>query len=336
MGGSIESNPHPTEESRRKFIRQAGLTAAGVLSASAAPAQPPASPVQSSVATNPAARFRALLQGPDLVMVPVIWDVMSARLSELEGFHAVMTGGSAITGATYGMGDYGTITITELHECAARVAGSVNVPVVADGDDGGGSPLSVYRAIQAFERAGVASLMIEDLTGAKHVPTGRETGLISKQAMVDKIHAAVDARRDSNFVVLARCDALSAGESADQALERGAAYAQAGADMLFFAGLALKDCPRAAAACDRPLMGSGNTSNNIPFNDLKANKIKMPVYAGQALSVAMGALQQGLKELRAGGTIQNYSQRALPSEIHARLIKSQDSVAQARKYGIIR
>lgn len=326
--------------SRRKFIQGAGVLTGGILAHSldstetfARPGPGREAPAQASSSMSPGARLRRLIAGPDFVMAPVVYDVMAAKLVELAGMPAVFAGGQPCSNSMYGMGDFGTVTITELIEFASRIAGAVKIPLIADGDDGGGNPLNVYRAIQMYERGGIACVMLEDLTGAKHLPGFREGRLASKEAMVDKIHAALDARRDQSLVVLARCDSLSVRESIEQALDRGVAYAEAGADVLFFAGMRLQDLPRAADAVKRPLM---HTVNNVAFAELRRNRVSLAVYAGQLQNVALGAVHKALQELKANGVIQDYSQRALPSDISARLTDAEQAVARARKYNALR
>jgi 2-methylisocitrate lyase-like PEP mutase family enzyme len=327
--------------SRRGFIQAAGAAAGGIVAGSLRPGEAAAAgaiergPLAESAATqSPGARLRKLLQGADLVLAPVIYDAMSAKLAELAGMPAVFAGGQPISNSMYGFGDFGMVTITELIEFASRIAGAVGIPVLADADDGGGNPLNVYRAIGMYERRGVAGVMIEDLAGAKHLPGLGEGQLVARESMVDKIHAACDARRaDGGLVVVARCDAVSVKEPVERALERGVAYAEAGADVLFFAGMRLPDLPRAAEAVQRPLM---HTVNNVPFSDISKNRVRLAVYAGQLQSVALGAVHQALLELKADGVIPDYGQRALPAEVHARLTGAEEAVARARKYHALR
>jgi len=229
----------------------------------------------------------------------------------------------------YGIPDVGLVTITELIEFSGRIARAINVPVMADADDGGGTPINVYRSIQEFSKAGLAAVMLEDTYQAKHLGEGEQ--LIPKEQFVDKIKAATDARIDSNLIIIGRCDAMSLGMSMEQAFERGVAYAEAGADMLFFSGLRLQDCPRAADVVKRPLM---HTINNVPLEEVKKSKVNLAVYAGQVLSVALGAARQALREIKSTGVIPNYQQRVIPGAEQALLLKTPDVVARAKKYHV--
>jgi len=217
------------EKTRRQFIHGTGLLAGGVLAgpiASAAGEQA----ARARGAAEPAsagARLRKLIEPGDPVQCPVIHDVISAKLAVDHGFPMVLAGGGAISQDQFGMGDYGMLTITEMIEITARIADSVDVPIIADGDDGGGNPLNVIRAVRMLERAGAACVLIEDLFGAKHLAGLSNGNVLTTAAMVDKIHAAADARRDQAFALLARCDAPK-----EEAYDRVAAYAQAGADII--------------------------------------------------------------------------------------------------------
>ncbi len=138
----------------------------------------PALTSPSTRAASAAARFRQLLATPDVIQCPVIYDVMSAKLSAQLGFPALYAGGQTVSASMYGVGDYGTITISELIEFSARIVDAVDVPVVGDADDGGGGPLNVYRTIRRYERVGVACVMIEDMygVGAKRVTGDTQAG----------------------------------------------------------------------------------------------------------------------------------------------------------------
>ena len=304
----------PKNPERRGFVKALGVAAGGAL-------------VQTSSAVETAgARMRSLVSRSEPLMCPGGYDVLSARLIELHGFEAMVVGGSACSASMYGVPDYGLVSITELIELTARIAGAVDIPVLADADDGGGSPLNVYRAMQGFERAGIAAVMIEDHVQVKHV--GGEGELVPTSAMADKVKAAVDARR-GDTIVLARGDSVSVGESAEAAIERGVAYAEAGADMLFFAGMSLEDCPRAAEAVQKPLM---TTVRDTPLDVLKHQKIALAVYAAHALQLALGAADRGLAELKRSARIEGFRENAIDGETYSKLLRSDEERTRARTY----
>ena len=304
----------PKNPQRRGFVKALGVAAGGALVPSSAEAE------------TAGARMRSLVSRSEPLMCPGGYDVLSARIIELHGFEAMVVGGSACAASMYGVPDYGLVSITVLIELAARIAGAVDIPVLADADDGGGSPLNVYRAMQGFERAGIAAVMIEDHVQVKHV--GGEGELVPTRAMADKVKAAVDARQ-GDTIVLARADSVSIGESVEAAIERGVAYAESGADMLFFAGMRLEDCPRAADAVRKPFM---TTVRDTPLEELKRQKISLAVYAAHALQLALGAAERGLAELKRNARIEGYSENAIDRETYQKLLRSDEQRTRARTY----
>src|ERR1051325_5369023 len=165
------------------------------------------------------AKLRQLLQKPGMLVAPGAHDVMTARIVEAEGFSAVYLGGFAASASMLGIPDHSLITMTELLTQARNVAAAVNIPIMADIDDGGGTALSARRTIRLAEQAGLSGVHLEDLVPGKHF-VGHKDRLFPKDQAVDKIKAAVDARTDPDFVIIARSDAIGV-TSLDDALERG-------------------------------------------------------------------------------------------------------------------
>lgn len=277
-----------------------------------------------------AEKLRELLKSGEPVLAPAAHDVLTARLIEATGFPVITVGGSAVS-AQHMIPDVGLITITELIEFAGNIAESVNIPVFADGDDGGGSPINVYRATRNFEKRGLAAVMYEDTVTIKHL--GGRSDLVTKAQMVDKIKAAVDARTN-NIVIIARTDALSERETMEQALDRGAAYSEAGADMIFFSGMNLNDTAKAQALVKKPLMSTVNATT-APAR-LKEAKIAFGVYAGQLLQISLGAAYQALQELKTTGLMTNSLKTQIPTDVYAKLIESAEVTARARKYNLLK
>jgi 2-methylisocitrate lyase-like PEP mutase family enzyme len=253
-------------------------------------------------------------------------------MSEDLGFPAIYAGGQPVSASMYGVGDFGSLTMTELIEFAGRVAGVVDIPVVGDADDGGGNPLNVHRTIQTYERVGVASVMIEDMYGAKHLPGLPEGPMTSIPAFVDKIKAAVDARKHG-LVLIARSDALSAKEPFEKGVERLAAYSEAGADVVFLAGAPIRKTPELARATNRPVMTVTMPTNPDSAPDvLRESGVKIACYAYQLMAVAMGAVQKALRDIKTTGQIQNFDQVAVTSQEYARIVGAAESVDIARRF----
>src|SRR5262245_8258275 len=311
------------KQSRRTFIKGAGVAAGSLLTPAVVQAQ------QTSGATK-GEQFRNLLQGVEPVLAPGVHDVLTARLVEQMGFPAMTVGGSAVS-AQHVIPDVGLITITELIEFAGNIAENVNVPVFADCDDGGGSPINVYRAMQNAEKRGIAAVMFEDTVTIKHL--GGRSDLVTKEQMVDKIKAAVDARQKGT-VIIARTDALSEQRTMDEALERGLACAQAGADVIFFSGMRLSDTPKARDTVRKPLMSTVNGTTTPAM--LKEGRISLGVYAGQLLQIGLGAAAQALQELKSTGLMTNAAKLSIAGDVYQKLIESQEVNARARKYNLIK
>jgi 2-methylisocitrate lyase-like PEP mutase family enzyme len=160
------------------------------------------------------------------------YDVLSAKLLEQAGITALHVGGYALSAVKLGLPDVGYLTMTEMLESVRRIADSVAVPVIADGDDGYGNHLNVGRLIHELESAGAAGLHMEDQVFPKRCGHMEGKRVVTAAEMVSKIKAAVDARRNADFLIIARTDAIAV-TGFDDAVTRANLYAEAGADVLF-------------------------------------------------------------------------------------------------------
>jgi 2-methylisocitrate lyase-like PEP mutase family enzyme len=276
------------------------------------------------------AKLRQLLREPGMLVAPGAHDVMTARIVEAEGFEALYLGGFAASASMLGIPDHSLITMTELLTQARNVAAAVNIPILADVDDGGGTPLSARRTIRLAEQAGLAGVHVEDLVPGKHF-VGHRDRLFSKEQAADKIKAAVDARTDPDFVIIARSDAIGVS-SLDDALDRANAYAEAGADLLFLPYLRLRDTRKAVDALPKPLF---NVAIDAPKEELERAGLKVAVYPVQSLFIAYKAVRDMVKELRATGTIANLAQRTPSQEEFNEFIGAKEATQLAEKYRIV-
>src|SRR5215831_19602481 len=275
-------------------------------------------------------RLRQLLQQPGMLIAPGAHDVMTARIVEAEGFQAVYLGGFAASASMLGIPDHSLITMTELLAQARNVAAAVNIPIMADIDDGGGTPLSARRTIRLAEQAGLAAVHLEDLVPGKHF-VGHRDRLFPKEQAADKIKAAVDARSDADFVIIARSDAIGV-TSLDDALERANAYAEAGADLVFLPYLRLRDTRKVVDALPKPLL---NVVMDTPRQDLEAAGLKVAIYPVQSLFVAYKAVRDMIQELKSAGTIANLAQRSPTREEFNEFIGADEATQLAEKYRIV-
>lgn len=176
-------------------------------------------------------QLRQLLAQPGTLMAPGVYDAIGARLAEQAGFRALYMTGAGVS-ASLGYPDYGLVTMSEMVERAGVIARSVAVPVVSDADTGYGNELNVTRTVREFEMRGVAAIHIEDQISPKRCGHLEGKVLISRDEFVSKIRAAVAARQDPDFVIIARTDARAV-DGLDAAIERVNAALDAGADIAF-------------------------------------------------------------------------------------------------------
>src|SRR5499426_2121119 len=177
-------------------------------------------------------QLRQLLQRPGLIRSLGAHDVFTARLIEAAGLETVFLGGFGTAASLLGLPDVGLLTLTEMADAVRRVAQRVSIPVVADGDTGHGDLHNVVRTVREFERAGAAGILIEDQVTPKRCGHFEGKQVIPVDEMVLKLRAAQQARRDRDFVIIARTDARAV-EGIDAAIARANRYGDAGADVCF-------------------------------------------------------------------------------------------------------
>lgn len=252
------------------------------------------------------ARLRALLAKPGCVIAPGVADALGARLVALEGFDAVYMTGFGTSLTRLGMPDVGLLTETEMVDNATRIVDASQLPVVADADTGYGNPVNVRRTIRDYERAGVAGVHLEDQQWPKRCGHLSGKRVIPTDEMVAKIRSACDARRDSDFVIIARTDAIAV-EGIDAAFERAERYREAGADMLFVeAPVGVEQVKQVAQRFKGvPLlynMAASGKTPDLPADELGRLGFKLAIYPNWMLLAAIPAMQGLLRELkRAGG-----------------------------------
>src|SRR5579872_7005910 len=182
-------------------------------------------------ADSPGSRFRRLLS-QRCVAIPGVFNALAARLAERAGFEVLYQSGAALSAGVAALPDVGLVTQTEFAAQARYLTRAVRVPVISDADTGFGAALAVERTVELFEESGLAGLHLEDQELPKRCGHLSGKSLISCEQMIARLRAAVAARRDPAFVIIARTDARSVSGLAE-ALDRARAYADAGADMIF-------------------------------------------------------------------------------------------------------
>ncbi|MFC4055916.1 oxaloacetate decarboxylase [Actinomadura syzygii] len=225
----------------------------------------------------------ALTSGGAPLVLPGVTDALGARLVEEAGFAAAYATGAGLVNAGYGLPDIGLISQAEVVEHAGRLAEATRVPLVCDADTGYGGPLAAMRTVRLLERAGVAGLQLEDQEMPKRCGHFDSHALIPAGHMQTKIAAACEARTDDQLVIIARTDARSV-HGIDEAIERGRAYAEAGADVLFV------EAPRTVdelALVGRELAGIPLVVNVVEGG--KTPQLTVPEYAELGFGIVLFA-----------------------------------------------
>jgi carboxyvinyl-carboxyphosphonate phosphorylmutase len=251
-----------------------------------------------------ARHFRELLNQPGIIRSLGAHDVFTARLIEAAGLETVFLGGFGTSASLLGLPDVGFITLSEMADAVRRMAQAVNVPVVADGDTGHGDLHNVVRTVREFERAGAAGVLVEDQVTPKRCGHFRGKQLISTEEMVLKLRAALDARRDADFVIIARTDARAV-EGIDGAIARANRYAEAGADVCFIeAPESRAELERIPREVHRPLlvnMLTGGVTPILTVEELERLGYKIVVCPIETLLVAGRAIQRLIGALMTRG-----------------------------------
>ena len=254
---------------------------------------------------KPTARLRQLMARPGAIMAPGVADAMNARIVAKHDFEAIYMTGAGTTAVRLGMPDVGLLTMTEMADNAGRIAEASGLPLIADGDNGYGGVLNVRRTVQAYERAGVAAIHIEDQVMPKRCGHLAGKTLVPQGEMESKIKAAVDARVDPDFVVIARTDAIAV-EGFDAALERAVRYREAGADMLFVEAPGMEQLPLMQPRLAAPLLYNMASSGKTPFlgrDEIERLGFKLIIYPNWIMLAAIRAANHVLTTLKETGSI---------------------------------
>jgi 2,3-dimethylmalate lyase len=248
---------------------------------------------------EPRSRLREMLAGPEMIVAPFVFDCLQAKLAAAAGFDAVYMTGFG-TAAARGYPDLGLLTMSEMAANARAISQSVNVPVICDADTGYGNSLNVWRTVREYEDAGASALHIEDQVFPKRCGFLAGKQVIAMEAMVPKVSAACDARRDSNLVIIARTDALQPN-GWDDVVRRAHAYRAAGADLIFVDGIKTLDDLKCYAEKlgDLPLIYNGDL---LPIDELKKYPFKITIHIGTMLATYDG-IRTTMNELKRNGKL---------------------------------
>jgi len=260
--------------------------------------------------TRPSVRqqLRRRLTDGGMIVAPGIYDAYGARLVQQAGFEAVYMTGNGVSASLLGQPDVGMVDLTLFAAHAHRAAACVDIPLICDADTGYGNAVNVRHTVREFEAAGVAAIHIEDQVAPKrcgHLPGSRPVVSLAEHA--GKIEAAVAARRDPDFLIIARTDAAT-GLGLDEAIRRGQAYRKAGADVVFIelknSPTILDDLRRVTAETDAPCLvniDGGGKLGALTVPEIEQLGFRIAIFPGLARNAAGFAIREVLGVLRRDG-----------------------------------
>ncbi|MFO1414089.1 MAG: isocitrate lyase/PEP mutase family protein [Burkholderiales bacterium] len=254
---------------------------------------------------SPGKRLRQLIDAPEILVMPGVFDGFSTRLVTQAGYAAAFITGSGVSESRLGQPDVGLMGLDENVAAARSIAACTSLPLIADADTGYGNALNVYHTVRAFERAGVGGLMLEDQVWPKRCGHMKGKEVIGAEEMVQKIRAAAAARTDPDFVIKSRTDVLATHGLAE-AVRRLNLYAEAGADLLFAdAAVSVEQIGTLARETIRPLsvnMGFGirqrSTTPLLSAGQLQDLGVAAVIYPRLLTACALRGMQNGLALLR--------------------------------------
>ncbi|HDV5709013.1 TPA: methylisocitrate lyase [Legionella pneumophila] len=246
----------------------------------------------------------ALMKEKPLQVVGTI-NAYTALQAKRAGFHAIYLSGAGVANASYGLPDLGITTLNDVLEDVRRIMSAVDLPLLVDIDTGWGGAFSIARTIKEMIKAGAAAVHIEDQVQAKRCGHRPGKALVEKEEMIDRIKAAVDAKTDPDFVIMARTDAL-ANEGLNKALERISAYIEAGADMIFFEGVRkLEEYQALTEQCNVPVLANITEFGVTPLftlEELKGVGVSLALYPLSAFRAMSAAAEKVYDTIRKNGS----------------------------------
>lgn len=284
---------------------------------------------------NPKQKLKALADARLGVIVPGAFNALSAKVIEDLGFEAIYVTGAGVTNMWLGMPDQGFMGLTDIADHTARIRDTVQVPLLVDADTGFGNAVNTYHTVRTLERAGADCIQLEDQVSPKRCGHFNGKDVIATSEMLGKIKAAVDARRDSATLIMARTDA-AAVHGFEAALERAQAFEEAGADILFVEAVTtaehVRALPQRLQAPQLMNMVIGGKTPIFNADELGALGFGFVLYANAALQGAVVGMQRALGVLKAEGHIKEDPNLVAPFAERQRLVNKPIWDALEKKY----
>lgn len=284
---------------------------------------------------NTKQRLKQLVEARNGLIVPGAFNALSAKVIADLGFQAIYVTGAGVTNMWFGMPDQGFMGLHEIAEHTARIRDAVDVPLIVDADTGFGNALNVVHTVRTLERAGADCIQLEDQVAPKRCGHFSGKEVISTEEAVSKIKAAVDARRDPDFLIMARTDA-AATHGFEAAVERAHKFAEAGADILFVEAVTqaeeVRALPRRLAKPQLMNMVIGGKTPIFNADQLGELGFGIVLYANAALQGAVMGMQKALTTLRDDKEVQESSGLVTPFAERQRLVGKPQWDALEQRY----
>lgn len=285
--------------------------------------------------TTPAARLKSILARREAVLLPGTPNALFANVIQELGYECAYVTGAGVTNMHLGVPDHGLITMTEMVQHISAISEAVDLPLLVDGDTGFGNPVNTFRTVRAYERAGAAGIQLEDQDFPKKCGHFAGKAVIPADEMMQKIKAATDARRDGDFQIIARTDAIAVN-GIDDALERAHRYVEAGADVLFVeAPQGIEDITRIARELPVPQIFNyvyGGKTPPVPHETLKELGFGAALFANAALQAALLSVHNVLGELLKTGSLEGVKSSLASFEMRQNAVRKGDFDAMEERY----
>lgn len=279
--------------------------------------------------------FKELVLADEILMLPVAHDMLCAKIAEHCGFKAVSVAGYSNSASLLGKPDISLLTLTEMVDCAYRMADAVDIPVFADGDTGHGGIPNVIRTVQSLEKAGVAGLFIEDQVFPKRCGHMSGKQVIPAKEMVAKIKACVDTRKDEDLVIMARTDAIAVNGIED-AIERGQLYKEAGADLIFIeAPNNVEEMKRITTEVEGPSLANlipGGKTPLLSTKELQEIGYQVVAYPTASTYIIAKAVRDFFSQLLKTGSLTEMTPDMIEFELFNEIVGLPEIRAMEKKY----
>ena len=280
-------------------------------------------------------KLASMIKSKKPLVIPGVYDAIGAKIAEKVGFDAMFQTGYGTSATLFGMPDYGFIGATETVDNARRISNAISVPLIVDSDTGYGNALSVWKLVKELEAAGAAGIFLEDQKWPKRCGHMQGKDVIPQEEYTEKLGAAIDARENKDFVIVARTDSR-ATEGLDKSIERGIQNKKIGADAIFIeAPRSLDEMKKIGKEIKAPLVANMIEGGATPMNSAETlNKIgfNIVLYPLSVLFANTFATMNILQELKNSGTTSKYKQKVVNFDQFNKLVELDKFKKMETKY----